>query len=200
MSQGARGKRDVTPESPAPVVSERESLIGGLSTVMPTALVVQPSVEDAFSCMTVLSNLRFDVTVAGTFAQARTAVAARMPTLLVTDIRLGQYNGLHLVLRARSGEHPLAAIVTSRMPDSVLQQEAERLGATFVLMPTPIAELSAAVVRTVFRASTSAAAIRAPFERRTGDRRVAAAAAAVTANRRGRERRRSLAALLSATG
>lgn len=185
------------PESQLPLPGDKQSVPGRAPTVMPTALVVQPSVEDALACMTALSTLGFAVTVAGTFGQARTAVAAGVPRVLVTDIRLGQYNGLHLVLRARSAESPCAAIVTSRVPDPVLQQEAEHLNATFVLMPTSVGDLTAAVLRTLFRSGTTATPIRPPFERRHIERRERPVP--VGAERRGTDRRRPITDLIRAT-
>jgi hypothetical protein len=87
----------------------------------------------------------------------------------VTGIKLREYNGLHLVLRGMTSWPDLAAIVTSEAPDSLLQEETERLGATFVVMPAPQMELVAAVSRTVLRARRAGGPlepIRPPFERR----------------------------------
>jgi hypothetical protein len=48
---------------------------------------------------------------------------------------LGPYNGIHLVLRSKSAHPAMAAIVTSRYADAVLEAEAERQHARFVVRP-----------------------------------------------------------------
>ena len=73
-------------------------------------------------------------------------------------MRLREFNGLHLVLRGQAAWTGLPAIVTHQTSDEVLQAEAERLGATFVVLPTTREELVAAVYRTTLRSDTIAAA------------------------------------------
>jgi DNA-binding response OmpR family regulator len=137
------------------------------------ALIVEPSIADAVFLVTTLSALGFSVTVSDRFQEAKARLRVP-PALLVTEIRLGEYNGLHLVLRGKSARVEMAAVVTSRVTDSVLQAEAERMGATFVLKPITLEELRAAICRTVLR-TPEAPPIRPPFERRRTDRRAAAA-------------------------
>ena len=66
------------------------------------ALVVEPSVRDAVFWSTELTASGFRVTVASNFQEARVRLGVRPPSLLLTEVRLGDYNGLHLVLRART--------------------------------------------------------------------------------------------------
>jgi DNA-binding response OmpR family regulator len=143
------------------------------ATTMKTAraLIVQPILEDADRWSAVAASLGFHVTVARRFAHAK-SVLATGPHLLITDVRLHDYNGLHLVLRATFGSTRLAALVTSRTEDAVLQLEAEKLGATWVLMPNDPIELSAAVIRAMVRHGSSGdPTLRPPFERRHAQRR-----------------------------
>ena len=49
--------------------------------------------------------------------------------MVITQLRLQEYNGLHLALRARQAGIP--AVVVGE-PDAVLERDAEQLGATFV--------------------------------------------------------------------
>jgi DNA-binding response OmpR family regulator len=135
-----------------------------------TALVVEPSAADAVWIALLLSELGFHVVVSDTFQDARAQMTVA-PALLVTELRLGEYNGLHLVLRGKSAHPELAAIVTSRIDDPVLYTEAEQLGATYVLKNAGAQEFRAAVLRTVFRTDPQAEAIRPPFERRIANRR-----------------------------
>jgi DNA-binding response OmpR family regulator len=141
-----------------------------MSNVMASAsaLIVDPALSDALFSVGVLSDLGFHVTVAENFHEALERLRVP-PTLLMADIRLGEFNGLHLVLRGKAAKRDLAAIVTSAVADSVLQSEAEQLGATFVQKPTSTEELRAAVCRTLLR--TGSEPIRPPFERRQADRR-----------------------------
>jgi DNA-binding NtrC family response regulator len=163
----------------------------------PAALVVEPVLPHLLSILSALSVMGLDVTVAETFKDARDTITSSRPSLLLTDVRLQDYNGLHLVLRGRSVWSELPAIVTSGAADAVLQDEAEKLGATFLVMPASTAEIVAAIYRTLFRpdASGRLAPIRPPFERRHAERR-ASASMPFTPNRRVGDRRRSPGALL----
>jgi DNA-binding NtrC family response regulator len=158
----------------------------------PTALVVEPLVPNLLSILSILTVLGFDSTVAETFKDARKALAAARPSLLITDIRLQDYNGLHLVLRGRGQWQGLPSVVTAQTGDEVLSREAERLGATFVTMPATTEELAAAICRTVFSArGENDAPIRPPFERRREERRRLSEATLVAAERRTGERRQA---------
>jgi hypothetical protein len=107
--------------------------------------------------------------------------------LLVTELRLNEYNGLHLVFRAKSVRREMAAIIRTQISDPLLQLEAERMGATFVMKTAGPAEFRAAVCRTLFRPPDSVDPIRPPFERRHRDRRQGASGG--HPERRVRERR-----------
>jgi DNA-binding NtrC family response regulator len=151
---------------------------------------------DLFFAISALSLVGFQTRVADNFQEARDLLVAQPPAVLVADIRLGEYNGLHLVLRGKQARPGIAAIVTTDWPDTVLMAEAEAMGATFVLKPTTREELLAAVFRTLFRAD-SRTAIRAPFERRQAERRLGAADASAV-ERRSQTRRRDVAAIVHA--
>jgi DNA-binding NtrC family response regulator len=150
--------------------------------------------------LSAVSSLGFDVTVADTFKDAKAALSSTPhPSLLITGVRLGEYNGLHLVLRGTSMSPRLAAIVTSDTDDPVLRTEAERLGATFIAMPVSREELAAAIARTAFRCPDEkrpAEPVRPPFERRHGDRRIVASPVPPGSERRGADRRRDTAVAL----
>jgi two-component system, response regulator RegA len=152
-----------------------------------TALVVEPSVPETLFLISSLSDLGFQVSVTDNFIDARTGLMSA-PALLVTELRLGEYNGLHLVFRAKSIRSDMAAIIRTQIADPLLQLEAERMGATFVLKTTSPEELRAAVARTLLRRSDSFEPIRPPFERRHRERREASATNS-TLERRVGERR-----------
>ena len=75
------------------------------------------------------------VTVARDFASALKSLATHAPDVLITESRLGEYNGLHLVLRLRDIDPAAVAIVLTQLPDNVLAREAESLGAACLLKP-----------------------------------------------------------------
>jgi DNA-binding response OmpR family regulator len=135
-----------------------------------SALIVEPILPDALFMIEAVTALGFQVTAARTFHEAVESLRLAH-VLVVADIRLGEYNGLHLVLRSKSARPELAAMVTCASGDAVLQSEAEHLGATFVIKPLSIEEVRAAICRTVRRSDGCADPIRMPFERRRCERR-----------------------------
>jgi DNA-binding response OmpR family regulator len=68
------------------------------------------------------------VTLVTSFSAGRESLDAH-PDVLVSEIRLGAFNGLHLALRAQSQGIP--AIVFGDT-DPVLQREADKIGATYL--------------------------------------------------------------------
>jgi two-component system response regulator RegA len=159
-----------------------------------SALVVDPKLNDALPTVALLTEQGFEVTVAETFAKAKDRLNTRPPALLITEVRLGEYNGLHLVLRGKAQRPTIAALVMSSLADPVLQSEAEAMGATFLVRPVDTRDLLAAVARTLFQRDRSEGPVRPPFERRAKERR--AAPTGIGENRRESERRRDLASRL----
>ena len=134
-------------------------------------LVVEPSLDELLPLVGTLTAAGFQVTAAGTFSQARELLSSQPPSILVTTLRLGLYNGLHLVLRGKLTKPDMAALVTSPVADPVLQADAEAMGATFMLKPVTEQDLIAAALRTLYSSDPSVAPLRPPFERRVRERR-----------------------------
>jgi DNA-binding NtrC family response regulator len=155
-----------------------------------TAIVVEPTLADIWFAVSGLANSGFHITVAESFLEAKTLIDKQPPAVLITDVRLHEYNGLHLVLRGKAARPDMAAIVVTTVADPVLQAEAERMNATFILKPTTKQEFLAAIYRTLFRSRDDSAPIRPAFERRIAERRLPENAM-VDAERRVAERRRS---------
>jgi hypothetical protein len=65
------------------------------------------------------------------FESARHQLLTAGPDFLVTNLRLGAYNGLHLVYLATLSDHGIRAIVYSRHADLSLIREAQGVGAFF---------------------------------------------------------------------
>jgi DNA-binding response OmpR family regulator len=82
-----------------------------------------------------LAGEGFRVLSCATFAEARAQLTTRRIAALLTDIRLAEFNGLHLVQLART-LHPRARLVVfSGYSDEVLQAEARSVGAVWLLKP-----------------------------------------------------------------
>jgi CheY-like chemotaxis protein len=91
-----------------------------------------------------LQKMGFGVESVSTFEEARDRLPLRDPDVLISDVRLGEFNGLHLVIVGRARRPTLVAVVLGA-PDPVLAKEAERLGATYLAEPVTEQELSSHV-------------------------------------------------------
>jgi len=69
-------------------------------------------------------------------------LAASSPDLLITDIRLDTYNGLHLIAMAPT---PIPAIVLTSIADPVIEADARRFGAEYLVKPVSPATLLAVI-------------------------------------------------------
>lgn len=162
-----------------------------------SALVVEPSESDMIRIVSALATAGFTVSATDNYQDAKNLFATHPPLVLITEVRLGAYNGLQLALRAGSTVHRTTVIVTSSFPDTVLLRDADRAAATFVLKPFTDQALLAAVYRTAMRRPNAEGVlepIRPPFERRAGERRLMSSE--VDIDRRRADRRKDLASLL----
>ena len=85
-----------------------------------------------------LEDAGFECDGAASFEAAMAAMRTSPPDVLVTDIRLDEYNGLQLVLNRPPGTY---AIVMSAFPDPVLELEAVRMGASYIRKPVQTGQL-----------------------------------------------------------
>ena len=103
-----------------------------MNRVPPRILIVEDNEASRRGLRQLLSNAGYTVLTAGTFDEGKQAVADGAPDLLIADVRLGKFNGLHLVAAA---PHALPSIIVSGFPDPVIEAEALRLGAHYVTKP-----------------------------------------------------------------
>ena len=75
-----------------------------------------------------LGSAGYELALVTTFTAAK-ALLDTEPALLISEIKLGEYNGLHLALKARLAGIP--AIVIGPQ-DPVLQRDADKLGAFYL--------------------------------------------------------------------
>lgn len=91
------------------------------------------------------------VTTASSFQDAQQLLQAVSPDLLIADIRLESFNGLHLAVRSRFDHPSRPIIITHAFHDPVLESEARRQGALFVVNPLDDAEFVQRVHSTLER-------------------------------------------------
>jgi DNA-binding NtrC family response regulator len=94
------------------------------------ALVAVPGTARSAATRDVFSRAGFDAVAVTSFDDALQALRAWRPDLLATEVRLGDYNGLHLALRAHDLYPELPILVIGSDRDGA--SEAEHFGATFL--------------------------------------------------------------------
>jgi DNA-binding response OmpR family regulator len=75
-----------------------------------------------------LGSAGYELAIVTTFAAAR-ALLDTHPALVVAEVKLGEYNGLHLALKAREAGIPAIVIGPH---DPVLEKDARELGASYM--------------------------------------------------------------------
>ena len=86
-----------------------------------------------------------DVTVCGTFEQAREHLRHEQPDAVVTDVRVGEYNGLQLALLFRRRSPEGRVVVVTGYDDAVLRRDVGAMHGEFLLKPVRITQLKNAV-------------------------------------------------------
>ena len=85
-----------------------------------------------------LEEAGYEAVAVGTFEDATRILRTTPPDLLIADVRLGPFNGLQLVI---STPQPIPAIIITGFADPVLEADARRRGADYVLKPVSPARL-----------------------------------------------------------
>ncbi len=113
----------------------------------PTVVVVDSDLTARASCVEALQAARYRVSEVGSFQAARHLLESIQPDLLIADIRLGEFNGLHLVWR-RHVEYPQRpSIVTNAYADPVLERQARAFNAPYLVKPLSRERLLRVVAR-----------------------------------------------------
>ena len=110
-----------------------------------TVLLVedQPQVRAVFARWLAASGR--SVFACRNFQEARAVLASHTPDMLVTDIRLNDYNGLQLVLQLLEKQPDAVCVVITGHDDTVLRREAEQMHATYLVKPVDRDHFMAAV-------------------------------------------------------
>jgi DNA-binding response OmpR family regulator len=93
------------------------------------ALIVHPAREARAAIVGSLRDAGFQAVGVDAFDAAKHLIGLERIDVLVTEARLGNFHGLHLVLLARSTHPAVFAAVVSSEEDAVLQHDVEAAGA-----------------------------------------------------------------------
>ena len=108
----------------------------------PSILIVDDDLTTRAGLAELLQHAGYRATAVGSFEEAARLLRAKPPDLLIADVRLGPFNGLQLVI---SNPTPVPAIIITGFADPVLESDARRRGAEYVLKPVDPAALVALV-------------------------------------------------------
>ena len=109
-------------------------------------LVVDGDADELIELRQLLNEAGYEAIGSGSFGEAMHVLGSRRVDVMITDVRLGAYNGLHLVLTSRVESPWMTAIVISSFPDPPLEREAARYGATaYLVRPLDPRQLLASV-------------------------------------------------------
>ena len=114
---------------------------------MHQVLIVGMTGERFANTAHLLKGSGYDAIAALGFDEAVRLLTEHSPSLLISQLRLGAFNGLHLVIRGQTTHPAMRAILLDRTHDSVLEQEARAHGAVYLVEPVDEMELLAQVLR-----------------------------------------------------
>jgi DNA-binding response OmpR family regulator len=100
-----------------------------------SVLVVDSHAAELASTAALLEGAGYQVSRALGFEEGRRSLDSLKPTVLITSVRLGPYNGLHLIVRSRALSPGTSSILTHNVFDPVLELDARREDATFLVRP-----------------------------------------------------------------
>jgi two-component system response regulator RegA len=113
---------------------------GGVASRKILILDDEPAIAALFAA--VLKGAGHEVVVCTGFEEARAYVKQAVPEGLLTDVRVGEFNGLHLAIFFRSVSPTGALMVVSGHDDVVIRNEAAQIGAGFMVKPVDMAALT----------------------------------------------------------
>ena len=89
-----------------------------------------------------LQNHGHDVEMSRSFEDARRRLLDEDFDVLVTDVRLGAFNGIQLAVIGRGKNPNMRIVVFSGFDDPVLREEARALNATYVVKPVSAEQMN----------------------------------------------------------
>ena len=119
-------------------------------------LVANEDTAERCALTALLAGAGYDTISAASFEEARLALDRTAPDLLIAHLRLGAFNGLHLLLRGRADNPHLAAIITTRPEDADIRMEALQFGVLCVLTRAFTPEFLPTIAKVIERRGTPA--------------------------------------------
>ncbi len=114
-------------------------------------MIVAPTPGIGETLLAWFNTAGYDVALAQSFESAKARLDHRVD-LLVSEIKLAEYNGLHLALRAQA-RHIAAIVIGVR--DPVLERDAEQIGVIYVREEVGCDELLALADMAIARCARS---------------------------------------------
>lgn len=108
-------------------------------------LVVSNDGDDLSAMLNVFEHAGYRATGASSYREAQQRLLTESPDLVIADERLGDFNGLHILLTARAGNPHAGAIVTTPVRSRGLEADAQSLNVHCMVKPTNPAEWLAPV-------------------------------------------------------
>jgi CheY-like chemotaxis protein len=117
---------------------------------LPYRVLVLEDDENALAGIAeLLTESGYDVTPAAKYEEAKELLSRGTYDLLITDVRLRGYNGLHLVMKVREESPDTAIIIMTGYDEPLLELEASRYNAQFVKKPIKALALLEAAKRSL---------------------------------------------------
>jgi DNA-binding response OmpR family regulator len=117
---------------------------------LPYRILVLDDDENALEgIVELLCELEYAVTAASTFDEAKGLLSTGSYDLLIADVRLRGFNGLHLVRQVRRDRPEMAAMIMTGYDDTLMELEAGRYGAAFIRKPIEPGDFLAAVAKSL---------------------------------------------------
>ena len=111
-------------------------------------MIVDDNVELLTTMVDLVASWGLTVLSFDKFEAARAQLLAGVDAdALLVDVRIGGFNGLHLVHLAKKLKPTMTVAAMTGFDDPVLRDEAEKAGAVFLLKPVPPQKLREALFR-----------------------------------------------------
>jgi DNA-binding NtrC family response regulator len=107
---------------------------------MSQILIVSADNRHLAAMLDVFDTAGYETAGASTFEDARRALARHSPDLIIADERLGNFNGLHVIMTARAERPGVSAIVTTKSGNRGLEADARSLDVACMVTPDDPAE------------------------------------------------------------
>ncbi len=109
---------------------------GNLEVMMDSVLIVDSHASVLAKTIAAFAKAGYAAMGASTFQAAKRLLHNHPPDVLIADLRLGAFNGLHLAVLGRRNNPTMTAIVTHSPADRGLESDAQRLNVAFCRKPS----------------------------------------------------------------